>query len=349
MKIIKLRHLVPIEQSQYAREALPLFGILAAANALFAFFFDFLHESYFLLMGLFFLNAILAFKLSYLTWRRLLFFTKGKRRGSKTFLLAFIAELIPLYHLYLIYQCMKAHEKKSHSAFSLALKPLAICFIATVTLMVMSFPRAPKALGVILDPTLTYVANVALDSYRVFNLQDRIQSECIESNDWKCFQKATAKEVFPGTNTAIILSVAADALTIFKKKTELEKSPDFDKKKHHFIVAKALLESNSYYLKKNNCHIRTTPINVSGPIPMVTGLQNAYLLQLVDTRMSHKFARVARERLIELAQDTLKRSDDEEISRSVASVNDAILESTSETCGIKPDILAVGHSGNLSQ
>lgn len=344
MKIINLRYLVPIEQSQYAREALPLFGILAAANTLFAYFFDFLHESYFLLTGLFFLNAILAFKLSYLTWRRLLYFTKGKRRAGKTFLLAFIAELIPLYHLYLLYQCMKAQEKKSHDALSLALKPLAVCFVATLTLMIVSFPRAPKALGVFLDPTLTYVANIALDSYRVFNLQDRIQSECVKSNDWKCFQKATAKEVFPGTNTAIVLSVAADALTIFKKKAELEKAPDFDKKKHHFIIAQALLESNSFYLKKNNCHIRTTPIGISGPIPMVTGLQNAYLLQLIDSRISHQFARVARERLIDLAQDTLKRSDDEEISRSVASVNDAILESTSKTCGVRAGILADGQS-----
>lgn len=334
MKKKNLKKLIPLERSEYRREVLPLFGILMAANFLFAYFFEFLHESYFMLGSLLLLNFGIICKTGYLTWRRLLYVTGGKYRVAKTSFLLILAELFPLYHLYLLTICMSNQSKKSLTASSLTFKPLGVYSIALVIIFAISFPRAPKTLPIFLDPTLSYVSHITLDSYRVFKAKDELEEKCLQSDDYLCFQKTSYKDIFPGTNTAVILAVASDALILFKRKERLEKENKELKKnkKHSYEAASALLSSNSFFLAENNCHKRITPMNLSGPIPMVTGLQTGYILQIVDTMLSKKFARVARERLTSMANQTMKHAPSEEASRSIASIKEEIIHNASYTC-----------------
>ena len=336
MRIFKLKTFIPIDRVEYRKRVLPRFGLLVAANFVFVYFFEFLHENFFMLGMLLVLNFAITLKLSILTSKRLLYFTKGNKRLWKVWLLAFMGEVFPPYNAYLIYRCMSAQEKKSYSATSLALKPLAVCFSLTLITLAISFPRAPKNLPLVLSPGFSYVSHVLLDSYRVFKLEDERTTECLNSDDWRCFQKATQTEVFPATNSGAVLAVSADAIFIFKKKEQTETNPAMKSSTKRLLkISRTLLETNSYFLKENSCHKRITPLNLSGPIHMMVGLQNAYILQIVDTLISKEFAGAAKARLIDIADSSIKKAnelEDKETSRSIASIKEEILHDASNTC-----------------
>ncbi|MCR9204745.1 MAG: hypothetical protein NXH75_09220, partial [Halobacteriovoraceae bacterium] len=157
------------------------------------------------------------------------------------------------------------------------------------------------------------------EAYRIFKFKGSYQEKCIDSDDWQCIRKKLDSEIFPTTNTGIILSTAVDALVTFKKKDKMKDKLPTQKEETVLIAAESLLVNNVRFLQENKCR-RFKALDFIGPISLVTGPFTGYLLQFVDTRISNKFEYTASTKLTELSEKMIKSDLTKERSRKIASL-----------------------------
>jgi hypothetical protein len=316
-----LRKLV-LPSPQVLRKQLALAFILSLTlNILFLVGFQTYHENYWYLGTLFVLNLGLANYLLIIQTQGVMKFSTSKRRLGFSQLIVFFAYLFPLYQVYLYGLCLYRERERNMSNGNLFWKPVSVAISLTLLSLLGGAPSQNKVLSLQISPELNYIAQISFEAYQVFRLKRDHEDECVGSGNWQCINDRLKKDVFPSTNTAIILGTAVDALVTFKKKNKLQKKTDDKKMKEEatYVAAENLLVSNIDFLKQNGCH-RLQAIQFISPIPLMTGPFTAYMLQFVDVKISNDFEEVATTKLYGLSQKMIKNDLPKERSRKIASL-----------------------------
>lgn len=278
------------------------------------------HENFWILGVLLFLNFLLANYLCLIQMQGVCAFSKSPRRLGLSQIVVFFSYLFPLYQLYLYSLFLYKDQKRSMSNADLVWKPIFVCASISLLALVAGAPAQNKFLKTQLSPELGYLEQVSVEAYKILKIKNSFEESCINSNDWQCIRKKLNAEIFPSTNTGIILSTAVDALVTFEKKRKMkDKAPIDQKEEAVFLAGENLLVSNVEFLKENKCR-RLQPLDFIGPISLVTGPFTGYMVQFVDVLISEEYEYTASTKLTELSKKIIEQDKNKVRNRKIASL-----------------------------
>lgn len=294
-------------------------------NTLFIFIFDSLHDHYGALTVVFLINAFLANKLLHIQTQAFIYHYKGRRRIAKGVLAALFGVLFPFYGLYLYALAFKERESDRASFHQLFSKPVSLCFVFSLCTLFLGKPAHNILLKTQMAPELGYIGQVGMESWEIISLKNNFERECLSKGDSKCLSRKFEKELFPATNTGIILATAVDALYLFKRKDQAKKelSASID-------AGLSLLENQRQFVYQNSCR-RESALHFIGPISLLSGPLGVYILQGVDGMISRRYEIVASEKLSRLSESMMKQDLPKEQYRKIASLK-SFYEAPSKRC-----------------